>query len=308
MFDEARTKLVTQHAATHFKHLAFRQIAKLERAVGDTDQAVDLKAERAEHVLDLAVLAFAQTHGDPDVVTLGAVERRVDSAIKHAVDGNAFLQLVERCLIDLAMGAHAVAAQPAGRRQFQHARETAIIGQQQQAFGIDVEAADREHTRQFTRQIVENGRAAFRVGIGRHQASGLVVKPQARALGPADGHAIHFDLVGKSRVHHRSVQLDAVQRHAAFHDHALDIAARGNAGARHDLGNALWLGAHNGFLHRSRLGFYRFLFTLCGGLAGAFRLLVAAKSLATVTLRLVFKSHLLFACCLGCPIRSKHKG
>ncbi|MNK69318.1 hypothetical protein D3C87_887010 [compost metagenome] len=308
LFDQTRSELVAQHAAAHFQHLAFGEIAELERTVGNADQAVDLEAECAEHVLDLAVLAFTQAHADPDVVTLGTVERRVDCAIKHAIDGNAFLQLVERCLIDLAMGAHAVTAQPAGGRQFQHAGKTAIIGEQQQAFGIDIEAADGQNARQFARQIVENGRAAFRVGIGRHQTGGLVIEPQARALGTANRHAVDFDLVGQRGVDDRCIQLDAVQRHAAFHDHALDIAARGHTCARHDLGNALGLGAANGFRRRGGLCLGRFLFALCGGLAGAFRLLVAANCLAAVTLRLVFKSHLLFACCLGCPIRSKHKG
>ena len=308
LFDETRAQLVAQHAAAHFQHLAFGQIAELERTVGNADQAVDLETERAEHVLDLAVLAFTQAHADPDIVALGAVERGVDCAVEHAVDGNAFLQLVERCLIDLAMGAHAVAPQPASGRQFQHAGKTAIVGEQQQAFGIDIETADGEHTRQFTRQIVEDGRAAFRVGIGRHQTGGLVVKPQARALGAANRHAVDFDLVGQRGVHHRRIQLDAVQRYAAFHDHALDIATRGDACARHDLGNALGLGAANGFRCRGGLCLGRFLFALCGGLTGAFRLPVAANCLAAVTLRLVFKSHLLFACCLGCPIRSKHKG
>uniref|UniRef100_UPI0031DBD086 two-component system sensor histidine kinase NtrB n=1 Tax=Achromobacter sp. TaxID=134375 RepID=UPI0031DBD086 len=106
ILDQARAELVAQRAAAHLEHMAFRQLTELERAVGDADQAVDLEAERAEHVLDFAVLAFAQAHSDPDVGSLRAVERRVDRAIEHSLDGNAFLQLVQRFLIDLTMSAH----------------------------------------------------------------------------------------------------------------------------------------------------------------------------------------------------------
>ena len=66
----ALTELIAQHAALHLDDTAFFQITELERAVGHADQAVDLETERAEHVLDLAVLAFAKPHGDPDIVAL----------------------------------------------------------------------------------------------------------------------------------------------------------------------------------------------------------------------------------------------
>ncbi len=126
------------------------------------------------------------------------------AAVEHAVDGDAVLQLVQFVLVDLAMGAHAVAAQPAGGGQFQHTGQPAVIGQKQQAFGIDVEAADRHNARQVFRQVVENRRAAFRIGIGGHQTGGLVVEPQARALDAADRHAIDFDLVGQCHVDDRA--------------------------------------------------------------------------------------------------------
>ncbi|MCY1244234.1 hypothetical protein D9M72_572970 [compost metagenome] len=123
------------------------------------------------------------------------------------------------------MGAHAVAAQPAGRGKFEHAGKTAVIGQEQQAFGVDVEAADRQDARQFVRQVVKDRRAAFRIGIGGHQSGRLVVEPQACALDAADRVSIHFDMVGKRRVDDRRVENDAVELDAAFHDHALDITA-----------------------------------------------------------------------------------
>ncbi|MNI26654.1 hypothetical protein D3C73_803640 [compost metagenome] len=174
-------------------------------------------------------------------MALGTVERRFDRTVEHAVDGNAILQFVERGLIDLTMGAHAVASQPAGGRQFERARQTAVIGQKQQAFGVDVEAADGENPRQAFRQVVEHGRATFRIGIGRHQATGLVVEPKTGALDAADRHAIHFDLVFQRHVDHRCIERLAVQCDATFEDHPLHVTTRSYADTGENFRNTLGL-------------------------------------------------------------------
>ena len=92
---EALAELVAQHPGLDRLDGADRQVAELERAVADADQAVDLEAERAEDVLDLAVLAFAQRHQQPDVVALLALERGFDRAVLDALDLDAVLELVE---------------------------------------------------------------------------------------------------------------------------------------------------------------------------------------------------------------------
>ena len=106
--------------------------------------------------------------GQPDIGALFAVERRFDRAVVHAVDGDAAAQTVERLLRDAAERAHAVAAQPAGRRQFEHARQPAVIGEQQQALGVDVEPADADQPRQVLRQRAEDR-------VGRPSGSECVV-------------------------------------------------------------------------------------------------------------------------------------
>ena len=68
-----------------------------------------------------------------------------------------------------------------------------------------------------------------------------MVEPQTRALDAADRLAIHFDLVIERCVHDRCIKDLAVQGDATFHDHALDIATRGNAGTGKELGNAFRL-------------------------------------------------------------------
>ena len=48
---------------------AFLEIAELERPERNADQPVDAEPQMFEHALDLAVLAFAQAHGQPDVAS-----------------------------------------------------------------------------------------------------------------------------------------------------------------------------------------------------------------------------------------------
>src|SRR3546814_1987328 len=81
------------------------------------------------------------------------------------------------CSSDLA---HAVAAQPAARRQLQLPLEGAVVGQQQQAFGVDVEPPDRLQARQLGGQAVEHRGAALRVVRRGDLAARLVVAEEAR--------------------------------------------------------------------------------------------------------------------------------
>ena len=111
------------------------------------------------------------------------------AAIVDAVDGDAVRQRVELRLVDLAMGAHAIAAQPAGGRQFEDAGEAAVVGEEQQAFGVDVEPADGDEPRQVVRQHVEDRVAALGIAVGGHQAARLVEQEQPRALAPGDAAA-----------------------------------------------------------------------------------------------------------------------
>jgi hypothetical protein len=126
---ELFAQLVAQHARPYRFDSTDRQVAKLERPVADADQSVDRQPKRCQDVLDFAVLAFAQRHQEPDVRALLALERRLDRPILDAVDLNAVLELVELGLRDRAEGADTLAAEPAGRRQLQHALEAAVVGE-----------------------------------------------------------------------------------------------------------------------------------------------------------------------------------
>ena len=231
-------QLVLQNPRRHFLDRALAQLAELERPERQTDQPVYIEADMFEHPLDLAVLALAQAHGQPDIGALLAVKPGVDALIVHAVNGHAFAQAVEHALVGLAIGAHAVAPHPAGLGQFQHPREAAVIGHEQQALGIDVEAANSHQPRQLGRQSGEDGGPPLGVAVSRHEPARLVEEEEPGALAPAQRFAVHNNLVAGSDVESRAGQHHAIDHNAPLRDPALRVAARAQAGARHHLGDA----------------------------------------------------------------------
>ena len=156
--------------------------------------------------------------------------------------------------VDLAEQARAVFAHPARGGQLEPARQVAVIGQQQQAFGVEVEPPDRDHARQVLRQVREHRRAALRVLVRGHHARRLVIAPQPRLLGPASGlpsMAMTSSLAHLARG--RGHRL-AVERDAAFGDQLLGIAPRAHAGPRNHLGDAFALRALSRNVFRAIVG------------------------------------------------------
>ena len=113
---QSGAELIAQDASAHLFDLAFAQFAELEWAEGNPDQPVDGQAQMFEDALDLPVLAFAQSHRQPAIGALLAVERSFDPGVANALDGDAFGKAVEDRLIGFAIGAHAVTPEPARGR------------------------------------------------------------------------------------------------------------------------------------------------------------------------------------------------
>jgi len=233
-----------QVVLAHFVDCARGQVGEREGAIGGADQAGDAQAEMFEDAAHFAVLAFGKRQLDPDVRAGAAFDIGVDRAVADALDLDPVDQLFQLRLGDLAISAGAVGAGHAGRRQFQLALQLAVGGQQQQPFGIQVEPADRHHPRQALGQPIVDGRAAFRVALGREQPRRLVVAEQPGRGGRRHRLAVHGQAVKRlderrGRLHH-----SAVEGNPAFGDHPFDLAARRHAGARQQLGDPLrfpWL-------------------------------------------------------------------
>ena len=155
-----------------------------------------------------------------------------------------FLSLSSCGLGDRAEGADAIAAEPAGGGQLEDALQAAVIGEEQQALGVDVEPADGEDARQaFCCELFEDGLAALGVLLGDHEAGGLVIEPDAGALArSASGRAVDLDLVLVGDVEGGGADHLAVDGDAAVLDPALGVAARAEAGAGDDLGEPVAVG------------------------------------------------------------------
>ena len=127
---------------------------------------------------------------------------------------------------------------PAGRRQLHRPRQLAIIGQQQQPLGVEVESPDRENTRHVRRQSAE-------------ESAGLSSRPSSPAPPACDSAtaASAPDRAGGSRPRRCGLsdptvtagrcQDDAIDRDAAFGDPALRVAAGTKPGTRKPLGDPL---------------------------------------------------------------------
>src|SRR5215469_8345314 len=157
-------KLLAEHLPRHLVDRAARQIAELERPEREADQPSHLKPEMFEHATHLSVFPLAQSHRDPGIAALLALKLGGDRAIGDAIDRKPFIECSEPLGMDLAVNTYLVTAQPAGRRQFEAPRQCAVVGQQQQTFGIEIEPPHRNHPRQLVWQHIEDRRAAFLVG------------------------------------------------------------------------------------------------------------------------------------------------
>ena len=120
-----------------------------------------------------------------------------------------------------------------------HAGQAAVVGEEKQTLGVDVEPSDGDNAGQILRQIVEHGRTALGVARGGHEPAGLVIKPEARALLRWKRLAIDRDLVGGRHVDGGRVQDLAVEGDAAFGDHRLDVAAGRDSGPGDNLGDPI---------------------------------------------------------------------
>ena len=126
-----------------------------------------------EDPANLAVLALGQAHFDPAIAAGAALEIGVDRAIVHAFDRDPLGQRFELVLGDVAESAGAVGAHDAGSRELELALQLAVVGHQQQAFGHEIEAADRHHSRHARRKPVVDGRTAPWVALGGDRPLGL---------------------------------------------------------------------------------------------------------------------------------------
>src|SRR4051794_38801547 len=240
---DLRAQLLSQCAGSYLLDLPRGEIAQPERPEGDPDQPIDGEAEMTKHVLHLAILAFPDRECQPDVVALYAVCRGFNRPIADAVNGNAALQRIELLLRHAAVGAHAIAAQPARRRKFKHARKRAVIGQKEEPFRVEIEPSHTDEPRQALGQDVEYCGAPPRIAMRGESSAWLVKEEEPRALARRQHPAVDGYLVLRAHGHRRRGDHFPVHRHAGRGDPAFRLAPRREPRPRDDFRNAVALPA-----------------------------------------------------------------
>src|SRR5438552_8921756 len=223
-------ELFGEHLCRHFGNAAALEIAELEGAEGSADEAVHLKPQMLADLLHLAVLALADGDIEPGIVALRLVDLRLDRPIMDTLNRDAALELFERRRIRMAIGAYPVAAHPAGRRQFKEPCQFPVIGEKQQAFGVDIEPPDRDDARQLLAQCIEHGAPSLRILVAGDEPGWLVIAPKPAFLLLWQRLAVDADVIARLHIHRRRNQDLAVELDAAFADPPLRIAPRAQAG------------------------------------------------------------------------------
>ena len=157
---------------------ALQAVRQHHRAVADADQPAHRQADRVEQLAHLAIAAF----GDDDAVpVVGAFAAAVLDRLERcalAVDRRR-RRAASRASSSLerAQHAHRVLALDAEARMHQLVGQLARVREQQQAFGVDVEPADRLPLALLqARQAAEHGRPVLRIVVRDDLAGRLVVR------------------------------------------------------------------------------------------------------------------------------------
>jgi hypothetical protein len=221
--------------------LLLRELARVtdaqvvERQVRERDalELVDAVPERLDHAVDLAVLALVDRDRDPRVLALARQLLHLGGErLRPVVELDAVAQPLEVLGGQLAVHLDVIRlGHVAGRRE-ETRRELAVVGEQQDAFRVEVEAPHRLHRHGEVRQIVHHRRPTAIVRDGGDAGLRLVEQDVER-VERDDGLAIEVHLI--------DVGVDlgaqdgddvAVDGDASCCDQILGFASGGNARSR----------------------------------------------------------------------------
>jgi hypothetical protein len=199
-------------------------------------------ADLFEHLAQLAVAALDEHHFVPWIVTLAdladACWSGTDAALAGltVLDGDSAAQDVELVLGGLAADFDQVRFLHAGGGFCELVGQFAVVGHQEQAFSLVVEAAHGVEALGHLLKELHDGGPALGILDGGDKTLGLVEHVVAQALGSVEQLAVDADVV-LCRVGLGSQLGDdlAVYLHAALGNHGLGAAAAGDAGLGEDL-------------------------------------------------------------------------
>jgi hypothetical protein len=195
--------------------IAHSQIMERQRRKRDSLQLVDLVAERLDHAMDLAMLALVDRDAEPGVLALARQDldlgRHRHGAI---VERDAVPQRLDLFAAELGVHLDVIGLGDVVARGEQPRRQIAIVGQEQDAFGVEVEPTDRFDRHRQVRQVVHHRRAATVIGHRGDASLGLIEQDievvERHHRFAVDQHlvAVGVDL-GPEHRHDGTVDLDA---------------------------------------------------------------------------------------------------
>jgi len=139
------------------------------------------------------------------------------------------------------MGADAILASPSGSRMFEDARQSSVIRQKQQSFGINIEPPDAHQARKMRRVLpekAENCRAAFWIPIRGHKAAWLVEQEQPRSLVWSEQIAVNSDFIAPFHADGRAPEWYVIELDASLGNPAFGLTTGTKARTRHNLSDA----------------------------------------------------------------------
>jgi hypothetical protein len=183
--------------------LALRELARIadaeivERQVRERDalQLVDAEAERFDHPVDLAVLALVDRDPEPRMPGLAGKELDLGGEREGAVvETDAITEELDVIGRELAVHLHVVGLRHVRGGREEAGRELAIVGEEEDAFRVEVEPADRLDRHGHVREVVHHRQATAIVGDGG-DAGLRFVEEDVELVVRDDGLAIDLDLV-----------------------------------------------------------------------------------------------------------------
>ena len=216
------------------------EVLVTDRAETDAPQAHDGVADRIAHVAHLPRASLVQRDRDQRLILPGpetGVEQSHDRwRGPPSPDGHSAPEPLQRILSRHAPHARVILPFHLMLRVQQALHEFPVVRQQQQAFGIVVEAPNRIDVLPYIRQQVEHRRPPLGILPGRHVAARLVEQDVAMPLREVNPLPVHADVVaGGVGLRAQLEDGRAVDRNASVRDERFSGAPRRDAGGGEDL-------------------------------------------------------------------------
>ena len=215
------------------------QIAEQQRSDAHPLEALHRAAERCQHAAHLALAPLDQHHAhQAAAVRTLAHDTGAHCPCRPVFEHDATAQALQQWLVELLRTGHhhVVLLFDPEPRVGKAKRQLAVVGQQNQALGVDIEPADRVQPPSGVHQL-DDSPPAFGVVGGAHHTERLVQRQVlVRGLAARDRPPIDLDTI-TGGIDLRS-QLDddgAVDPYPVVADHPFGGAARGHARVGEDL-------------------------------------------------------------------------